>query len=112
MTPEEVTRILGQPLSIEPFGGEVHWDYLGLPDAPIPAASGGGLPSAPSSAGAHFVADLSGKIIRVYRAGTKLESEEMVEESLDDVEKRYGAPRNAYTIPLSNDVLALETEKY
>ena len=27
MTPGEVTRILGQPLSIEPFDGEIHWDY-------------------------------------------------------------------------------------
>ena len=42
MTPGEVARILGQPLSIEPIGGEVHWNYLGLPAEPILAASGDG----------------------------------------------------------------------
>ncbi len=38
MTPEEVTRILGQPLSIEPFGGEIHWNYLGSWDVSEPVA--------------------------------------------------------------------------
>ena len=99
MTPEEVTRILGQPLSIEPFGGEVHWDYLGLPDEPIPAATGDGPNSVPSVAGANFVADLSGKIIRIHHFGVKPEIEAMAGKSLDDVKKRYGAPSTAYTIP-------------
>jgi SmpA/OmlA family protein len=99
MTPEEVTGILGQPLSVESFGGEVHWNYLGLPDEPIPAASGDGPISAPSWAGANFVADLSGRIISTHHAGVSPETEEMVGKSLDDVRMRYGEPSIAYTIP-------------
>jgi hypothetical protein len=99
MTPEEVTRILGQPLSIEPFGGEIHWDYFGLRDAREPVASASGPISSPASVHANFMADLSGKIIRVHHAGASPETEEMVGKSLDDVRKRYGAPPTAYTIP-------------
>ena len=64
MTPEEVTRILGQPLSIEPFDGEIHWDY-GLQDAPKQVASVGGPISSPPPVEANFVADWSGRIDRV-----------------------------------------------
>jgi hypothetical protein len=60
MTPREVTRILGQPLSIEPFDGEILWDH-GLQDQPV--ATVGGPISPPASVEAGFVADWSGKII-------------------------------------------------
>ena len=99
MTPEQVTRILGQPLSIEPFDGEIHWDYLGSWDVPEPVSSAGVPIFSPASVKANFVADLSGKIIGVYHAGASPETEEMVGKSLDDVRKRYGAPPTAYTIP-------------
>jgi SmpA / OmlA family len=99
MTPEEVTRILGQPLSIEPFGGEIHWSYHGLRDVPEPVASASGPISSPASVEANFVADLSGKIIRVHHFGASPKAEETVGKSLDDVRKRYGAPPTAYTIP-------------
>jgi hypothetical protein len=99
MTSKEVTRILGQPLGIERFGGEIHWSYHGLRDAPAPAASVAGPISSPASVSANFVADLSGKIIRVHRFGASPENEEVVGKSLDDVRKRYGAPPTAYTIP-------------
>jgi outer membrane protein assembly factor BamE (lipoprotein component of BamABCDE complex) len=94
MTPEEVTRILGQPLSIEPFDGEIHWDY-GLQDAPAQLAPTGGPISSPPSVEANFVADWSGKVIRVHHAGASPETEEMVGKSLDDLRKRYGAPTTA-----------------
>jgi hypothetical protein len=99
MTPEEVTRILGQPLSIERFGGEIHWSYHGLRDVPEPVASTSGPISSLASVEANFVADLSGKIIRVHHFGESPKNEEMVGQSLDDVRKRYGAPPTAYTIP-------------
>jgi hypothetical protein len=99
MTPEEVTRILGKPLSIEPYDGEIHLDYLGLRDVPEPVASVGGPISPPAPVEANFVADWSGKIIRVHLAGASPEAEEMVGKSLEDVRKRYGAPPTAYTIP-------------
>jgi hypothetical protein len=98
MTPEEVIRILGQPLSIEPFGGEIHWDY-GLQGVPELAASVGGPISSPQSVEANFVADLVGKIIRVHHAGVSPETGEMVGKSLDDLRTRYGAPTTVYTIP-------------
>jgi outer membrane protein assembly factor BamE (lipoprotein component of BamABCDE complex) len=98
MTPEDVTRILGQPLSIEPFDGEIHWDY-GLQGVPDQVASVGGPISSSPSVEANFVADWSGKIIRVHHAGASPETDEMVGKSLDDVRKRYGAPTTAYTIP-------------
>jgi hypothetical protein len=96
MTPKEVTRILGQPLSIEPFDGEIHWDY-GLRDQPV--ASVGGPIASPSSVEANFVADWSGKIIRVHHAGASPDTEELDGKPLDDVRKRYGAPTTASTIP-------------
>jgi hypothetical protein len=99
MTSEEVTRILGQPLSIEPFGGEIHWDYPGRWDAPESDASAGGSISSPGSARANLVADLSGKVLGVHHARAGRETEQMVGKSLDDVRKRYGAPATAYTIP-------------
>jgi outer membrane protein assembly factor BamE (lipoprotein component of BamABCDE complex) len=99
MAPEEVTRILGQPLSVEPFDGEIHWDYYGLQDVPEQVASVGGPTSSPPSVAADFVADWSGKIIRVHHSGTSPETDVMVGKSLDDVRKRYGAPSTAYTIP-------------
>jgi len=99
MTPEKVIRILGQPLSIEPFDGELHWDYGGLRDVPAQVASVGGPISSPPSVEANFVADWSGKIIRVHHAGASPETDEMVGKSLDDVSTRYGAPTTAYTIP-------------
>ena len=99
MTPEGVTRILGQPLSIEAFGGEIHWSYHGLQDAPRSVASTDGPTSASAPVEANFVADLSGKIIRADHAGANPGAEEMVGKSLDDVRKRYGAPTTAYTIP-------------
>ena len=64
MTSKEVTRILGQPLSIERFEGEIHWSHDGLRDVPTPVATAAGPTSSPASVGANFVADLSGKIIR------------------------------------------------
>jgi hypothetical protein len=99
MTPEDVTHILGQPLSIEPFSGENHWSYHGLRDIPEPVASPSGPISSPVSVQANFVADLSGKILRVHHFGASPKTEEMVGKSLDDVRKQYGAPMTAYTIP-------------
>lgn len=98
MSPEEVTLILGQPLSIEPFGGEIHWIYHGLQDLPAPITSASG-PTTPTSLEASFVADLSGKIIRGDRLGERPRTEEMVGKSLDDVRKQHGGPPTAYTIP-------------
>lgn len=99
MTPEEVTRILGQPLSIDPFGGEVHWDYLRVPDKTNPAYSGDGPISTPSWSSAHFVADMSGKIVRNRLAGVNPFTRDMVGKSLDDVRKRHGSPTTVDTIP-------------
>ena len=48
---------------------------------------------------ANFVADWSGKIVRVHDAEANPEIVEMVGKSVDDVSKRYGAPTTAYTIP-------------
>jgi hypothetical protein len=99
MTREEVTRILGQPLSIEPFGGEIHWNYFGSWAVPEAVASSDDPILSPASVTANFVADLSGKIIGVHHAGASPETEVMVGKSLDDVKKRYGSPSTAYTIP-------------
>ena len=91
MTPKEVTRILGQPLSIEPFDGEICWDY-GLTEPPATVGSVAGPISSPPPVEANFVADWSGKIVRVHHAGASPETDEMVGTSLDEVRKRYGAP--------------------
>jgi hypothetical protein len=99
MTPEEVTRILGQPLSIEPFDGEIHWAYFGLQEVPAPMASVGGPNSSPPSVEANFVADWYGKVVRVHPTGANPQTEELLGKSLDDVRKRYGAPTTASTIP-------------
>ena len=99
MTHEEVTCVLGQPLSIEPFCGEVHWGYLGLPGESTRAASGDGPMSAALSSSTNFVANLSGRIIRIQPAGLNSKTDEMVGKSLEDVRERYGAPTTAYTIP-------------
>jgi hypothetical protein len=70
-----------------------------VPDASDPVTARDRPVSAPSSAGANFVADMSGKIIRIVHAGASPEIEEMVGKSLDDVRNRYRAPSTACTIP-------------
>jgi outer membrane protein assembly factor BamE (lipoprotein component of BamABCDE complex) len=99
MTPDEVTRILGPPLSIEPFAGEIHWNYLGSVNLPEPVASAGGPISSHASLNAHFVADMSAKIIGVHNSTASLKTDKLVGKSLDDVKKRYSSPISAYTIP-------------
>jgi outer membrane protein assembly factor BamE (lipoprotein component of BamABCDE complex) len=77
MTPAQVTSVLGQPLDIEPFDGEINCSYPGV----------------------NFVADLSGKIKSGYHYDSKSRTDEMVGKSLDEVRRRYGTPEMDYTIP-------------
>jgi hypothetical protein len=99
MTSEEVTRILGPPLSIETFGGSRHWSYPTEADIPNQANSNHVRTTPDSSAGLNLVADMSGKILRADRDWPEPGTEKMVGKSLDDIRKLYGSPPIDYTIP-------------
>lgn len=98
MTTEEVTGILGKPLSIERFDGEIHWDYNGPEGMPAEHAVGRPVPE-PGSEGASFVADLSGKVIEADHGIKSEEARKLIGGPLEEVRKRYGEPPSVYTIP-------------
>jgi hypothetical protein len=91
MKREDVIRILGDPIQIDPAPGYIYWSYPTRGRGDHPSFPGG--PTAPPSE-ITFHADLQGKIQAVYgdHLALGLKPGEMVGRSLDEVKKRFGEP--------------------
>jgi SmpA / OmlA family len=96
MTREEVTRVLGEPLSIDPAPGYVVWVYAPINYRnPRPPGNGPSIPP-PRTA---VQADLEGKIVSVYGVYLDVEKDEFIGHQLADVRGRFGDPLEVYSAP-------------
>jgi outer membrane protein assembly factor BamE (lipoprotein component of BamABCDE complex) len=96
MTKEEVTRVLGEPLSIEPAPGYVVWVYA-PDDYRNPRQRGNGPSIIPPQTS--FRADPAGKIVSVDGVYLDLEKNEFLGHQLADVRRRFGDPLEVYSAP-------------
>jgi hypothetical protein len=96
MTREEVTRVLGEPLSIEPAPGYVDWVYA--PDGyrnPRQRANGPSVIPPQTS----FRADPAGKIASVDGVYLDVEKDEFLGRQLAEVRQRFGDPFEVCSAP-------------
>jgi hypothetical protein len=96
MTREEVTRVLGEPLSIEPASGYVLWVYAPDDYRNLRQHEDGPTTTPPQTA---FQTDPAGKIVSVYGGYLDVDKDEFVGHQLDDVRKRFGEPLEIYSTP-------------
>jgi hypothetical protein len=96
MPREEVTRILGNPLSVDPAPGYVIWIYAPN-DYRNPRQQANGPVSIPPET--TFEADQTGKIISVTGGYLDVNEHEFLGKQLVEVRKRFGNPFEIYSAP-------------
>jgi hypothetical protein len=96
MAREEVTRILGEPLSIERAPGYILWVYAPTNYRnPRPPRNGPSIPS-PRTA---VHADPAGKIVSVDGVYLDVDKNEFFGHQLDEVRQRFGDPFEVFSAP-------------
>jgi outer membrane protein assembly factor BamE (lipoprotein component of BamABCDE complex) len=96
MTREDVTRVLGEPLSVEPAPGYILWVYAPINHRnPRPTRNGPSIP--PPRTAVH--ADPEGKIISVDGVYLDVDKNEFVGHQIDVVRQRFGDPLEVISAP-------------
>jgi hypothetical protein len=95
MSREEVIRLLGQPLSVQPAPGYILWVYAPSDGNPRPRGNGPTNPS-PETA---FQADSAGKILSVAGSYLDISNDDLLGHQLAEVRERFGEPLSVYSAP-------------
>ena len=96
MTREEVTRVLGEPLSIEPAKGYILWVYA-PDDYRNPRQHGNGPITIPAQT--TFQADPAGQIVSIDGVYLDVDKDAFFGHQLAEVKQRFGDPLEVYSAP-------------